>query len=62
MYVNHTANMKHDEMNSFLCSEKLLFEDQIVALYFKLIALCLKDAVACNRKHKYLGQIPLSDT
>lgn len=54
--------MKHDEMNSILCSEKLLFKNQVVALYLKLIALCLKDALACNRKHKYLGQIPLPDT
>lgn len=62
MYVNHTANTKNDEMHSFLFHEKLLFKNQIVALYFTLIALCLKDAVAYHRKHKYLGQIPLSDT
>lgn len=51
MYVNHTANMKHDEMNSFLHSTKLLFKNQTVALYFKLTAFCLKDRVACSRKH-----------
>lgn len=56
------ANMKHEEMNSFLCFGILLFRNQILALYFKLIALCLKDAVPCNKKHIYLGQIPLSDT
>jgi len=54
--------MKHDEMNFVLCSEKLLFKNQTVALYFKLMALCLRDAVPCNRKHKYLGQVSLSDT
>lgn len=62
MYANHTANIKHDEINSFFCSENLLFKSHIVALYFKVIALYLKDAVACNRKHKYSGQIPLSDS
>lgn len=59
MYVNHSANMQYDEMNAFLCSQELLFKNQIVTLYFELIALCLEDVVASRRKHKYLGQIPL---